>query len=224
MTLARIMRRRISTSSSAVWQCFRKWRWMFFGLAQPSAAFVDVQILAHAVGDLRSIFMSQAEQLVEVVLMCLRSGSLLLPARSCGSRVLGRPPEQETRHASAALTHSGLEFLLTSSLPGASSTSPTRHGRITHQPEDAPYGRVGQELPCSSWKSQWLRVVTPDSRTGVREHQRRAGRDDDENLGNRWPVATQCDLQWKGGLWETRRLRHDAPSFLQDSGKEDVEE
>ena len=33
-------------------------------------------------------------------------------------------------------------------MPGNSCTAPRRHGSITHQPEDAPYGGFGPDLPC----------------------------------------------------------------------------
>ena len=46
------------------------------------------------------------------------------------------------------LIHSGLEFLLAAYVVGDSWTSPRRHGRLTHQPEDVPYGWFGGDLPC----------------------------------------------------------------------------
>ena len=45
-------------------------------------------------------------------------------------------------------SYSGLEFHLAACVPVNSCTAPRRHGRITHQPEDAPYGGFGSSLPC----------------------------------------------------------------------------
>ena len=60
------------------------------------------------------------------------------------------PQSQETPglHRPRCLTHSGHEFLLAAYVPMNSCTSPRRHGRITHQPQDAPYGGFGPDLPC----------------------------------------------------------------------------
>ena len=41
------------------------------------------------------------------------------------------------------------ELLLAANVPGDSCTVPRRRGSITHQPEDAPYGGFGPDLPCS---------------------------------------------------------------------------
>ena len=48
-------------------------------------------------------------------------------------------------HRPRCHSHSRLEFLLAASLPRGSGTSPRRRRRITHQPEEVPYGGFG---PC----------------------------------------------------------------------------
>ena len=41
------------------------------------------------------------------------------------------------------------EFLLATHVPANSCTSQKRHGRITHQPEDVPYGGLDPDLSCN---------------------------------------------------------------------------
>ena len=63
-------------------------------------------------------------------------------------------PEQETIPGSPrCLTQSGLEFLLATYVPVDSCTSSRRHGRITHQPEDAGINQLSGELRLSSGKN-----------------------------------------------------------------------
>ena len=45
------------------------------------------------------------------------------------------------------VSHSGPEFLLAPFVPEVSCTSPRRHGKITHTPEEAPKGGFGPHLP-----------------------------------------------------------------------------
>ena len=56
--------------------------------------------------------------------------------------------ERPALHRPRCLTNSGLEFHLAAHVPRSSCTSPRRHGRLTHQPEDALYGGSGPDLPC----------------------------------------------------------------------------
>ena len=51
-------------------------------------------------------------------------------------------------HRPRCLRHSGL-FFLAAQVPVNSNTVPRRHGRITHQPDDAPYGGRGPDLPSN---------------------------------------------------------------------------
>ena len=47
----------------------------------------------------------------------------------------------------AACSRTEPQFLLAAYVPMNSCTAPRRHGKITHQPEDVPYG-CGPDLPC----------------------------------------------------------------------------
>ena len=55
-------------------------------------------------------------------------------------RQLSNPQSKRNRPPWAAFSRPEPEFLLAACVPVISSTVPKRHGRITHQPGDVPYG------------------------------------------------------------------------------------
>ena len=95
------------------------------------------------------LFETVVDQLDTDMFRCavLQVGSTLLPHGRAGYKQLfdlqSRRPSP-----SAASSCPQPEFLLAASVPVSSCTVPRRHGRTTHQPESAPYGGSGPDLPC----------------------------------------------------------------------------
>ena len=90
------------------------------------------------------------------------------------------------RPASTAFSCPETEFLLAASKPVNSCTVPRRHGRMTHQPQDVPYGGCGPDLPCHSPLSHGSsRFEVDDQRTRERG-ERRGGGGEGVRAHHRW--------------------------------------